>query len=345
MENIFRHWKWQVPEHWQKITSIDMHTGGEPLRVITSGLPEIKGKNVLEKRRYFREHCDHIRTGLMWEPRGHADMYGAIVSPSENADVDVFFLHNEGYSTMCGHAVIALTKLLLETGLIKKEGNHPELLMNVPCGQIRAHASFENGKATEVSFLNVPSFVYLQQQQISVPGLGNVHFDIAYGGAFYAFVEAEQLGLGLLPKDFNQLVDYGRRIKQAVMQAFEIKHPVEADLSFLYGTIFTGKPQDPSNHSRNVCIFAEGEVDRSATGSGVSARAALHYAKGDLPLNKRITIESITGSTMTVQAKEACHYASYNAVIPEVGGNASITGQHEFYFDPEDPFREGFIFR
>lgn len=345
MENTFNNWKWQAPAHWQKITTIDMHTGGEPLRVITSGLPELKGKNVLEKRRHFRDHYDHIRTGLLWEPRGHADMYGAILSSSTNADADVFFLHNEGYSTMCGHAVIALTKLLLESGMVKKEGTRPELVLNVPCGQIRATAKFENGKATDISFLNVPSFAYLMNQQINVPGIGMVKFDIAYGGAFYAFVEAEQVGLNLSAEDYNQLIDYGRRIKHAVMNEVKIIHPFEEDLSFLYGTIFTGKPMESKHHSRNVCIFAEGEVDRSATGSGVSARAALHHAKGELQLNESITIESITGSTMTVKATETCKYGTYEAVIPQVGGNASITGQHEFYFDPEDEFKEGFIFR
>jgi trans-L-3-hydroxyproline dehydratase len=246
---------------------------------------------------------------------------------------------------MCGHAVIALTKLLLESGMVKKEGDHPGLILNVPCGQIRAFATFENGRATNISFLNVPSFVYLQDHQLNIPGMGTVKFDIAYGGAFYAFVEAEQLGLQLQAHNFNQLVDYGRRIKQAVMHEVKIKHPFEDDLSFLYGTIFTGIPNDSKHHSRNVCIFAEGEVDRSSTGSGVSARAALHYAKGDLPLNESITIESITGSTMTVKATATCAYGPYNAVIPQVGGSASITGQHEFYFDPEDPFRRGFIFR
>ncbi len=345
MENLFNNWKWQPPANWQKITTIDMHTGGEPLRVFTGGLPEIKGNTILEKRRYFREHYDCIRTGVLWEPRGHADMYGAILLSSTDADFDVFFLHNEGYSTMCGHAVIALTKLILETGILKKDGNTPSLIINAPCGQIRASAVMENGKATTLSFLNVPSFLYLQNQQIKIDGIGNINFDIAYGGAFYAFVESEQIGLELDAKNFNQLIDYGKRIKQAIMQAFEIKHPFENDLSFLYGTIFTGKPKNNQHHSRNVCIFADGEVDRSSTGSGVSARAALHYAKGDLKLNECITIESITGSTMTVAATETCKFGQFNAIIPKVGGDAWITGQHEFFFDPEDPFKEGFIFR
>ncbi len=345
MNNLFENWSWQAPEGWTKITTIDMHTGGEPLRVYTSGLPEIKGKTVLEKRRYFKEHYDYIRTGTMWEPRGHADMYGALLTPSEDADFDVFFLHNEGYSTMCGHAIIALTKLVLETGLIKKEGDHPELSINVPAGKIKARAILKNNKVEQVYFKNVPSFLYLKNQEVDVTGLGKVSFDIAYGGAFYAFVEAEQLQLGMLPENFNQLIDYGRRIKNAVMKNFEITHPFEQDLSFLYGTIFTGKALDPAHHSRNVCIFAEGEVDRSPTGSGVSARAALHYAKGELNLNETIHIESITGSLMSVKATETLNFGSHEAVVPEVGGTAYITGQHEFYFDPEDPFREGFIFR
>jgi len=318
-----------------------MHTGGEPLRVIIDGLPPIEGRNVLEKRRYFREHYDHLRTGLMWEPRGHADMYGAVITSSEDADFDVFFLHNEGYSTMCGHAIIALTKLVIETGLITKN----EMTFNVPAGRILARATVMNGKVTETSFRNVPSFLYLREQQVEVPEIGLVEFDIAYGGAFYAFVSSEAVGLTLEPEHFNRIIEYGRRIKHAVIDQFPITHPFEAELSFLYGAIFTGPPRDPSHHSRSVCIFADGELDRSATGSGVSARAALHFAKGELGLNEKIVIESILGSTMSVSVLNTTSFGPHDAIIPEVSGSASIIGRNEFYFDPEDPFRAGFIFR
>jgi trans-L-3-hydroxyproline dehydratase len=339
MTTIFSNWR--APEHWTRITTIDMHTGGEPLRVIVAGLPPIEGRTVLEKRRYFREHYDHLRTGLMWEPRGHADMYGAVVTPSTDADFDVFFIHNEGYSTMCGHAVIALTKLAVETGLVNKN----EMAINVPAGRIQARAKILDGQVVEASFQNVPSFVYLRKQKVSVAGIDAVEFDVAYGGAFYAFVSAPELGLSLEPDNFNRLIECGRLIKHAVMADFSIKHPFEDDLSFLYGTIFTGPPVNSANHSRNVCIFADGELDRSATGSGVSARAALHFAAGELALNERITIESILGSTMSVQVAGVTTFGPHDAIIPEVSGAASITGRHEFYFDPHDSLCTGFIFR
>jgi len=332
---------WRPPEHWTRVITIDMHTGGEPLRVITDGLPPIEGRTVLEKRSYFRDHYDHLRTGLMWEPRGHADMYGAVITSSADADFDVFFLHNEGYSTMCGHAIIALTKLVVETRLVE---NH-EITFNVPAGKILAQATVLNGKVIEASFRNVPSFLYRRDQQVEVEGIGAVEFDVAYGGAFYAVVNAQALGLQLTSEHFDRIIDYGRRIKRAVMTNFPIKHPFEEDLSFLYGTIFTAPALDPSHHSRNASIFAEGELDRSATGTGVSARAALHFTKGELRLNERVTIESILGSTMSVEVVEETKFGPYDAVFPEVSGTASITGRNEFYFDPEDPFREGFIFR
>jgi trans-L-3-hydroxyproline dehydratase len=332
---------WHPPSDWLKITTIDMHTGGEPVRVIVDGLPPLEGSTVLEKRRYFRDHYDHIRTGLMWEPRGHADMYGAVVSPSIDADFDVFFLHNEGYSTMCGHAVIALTKFAIETALVNKT----EIEINVPAGRIHARARVEDGLVWEASFRNVPSFLYLRDGNVTLDGIGKIRFDVAYGGAFYALVEAKDVGLELTPEHSNRAIDLGRRIKHSVMKEFSIKHPFEADLSFLYGTIFTGPRQITTHHSRNVCIFADGELDRSATGSGVSARAALHHAKGELGLNERITIESILGSTMSVEVVGRTKFGPYDAVIPEVTGTASFVGRNEFYFDPKDPFREGFILR
>lgn len=337
----------KLREGWSKISTIDMHTGGEPLRIIIDGLPEIKGKTILEKRRYFRDHLDHIRTGLMFEPRGHADMYGAIITEplSEGSDFGTFFMHNEGYSTMCGHAIIALTKFMLEIGMLTKEGDRPTLRIDAPPGLITSTAFRKNKVVKKVSFLNVPSFVLLRDKKIDVEGLGEVQFDVAYGGAFYALVEAEPLDLLLDQSNCNTLIDAGRKIKQAVMENFTIEHPFEEDLSFLYGTIFTGKAHDSGYHSRNVCIFADGEVDRSATGSGVSARAALHYDRGELQKGQMITIESILGTTMDVEVKDTLQYGPHDAVIPEVSGTAFFTGRNEFWFDPTDPLHKGFLLR
>ena len=332
---------------WNKITTIDMHTGGEPLRIFTGGLPEIPGKTILEKRRYFRDHLDHLRTGIIFEPRGHADMYGAIITEAltEGNDFGAFFLHNEGYSTMCGHAIIALTKYVLESGLIRKEGNEQILRIDAPPGLITSKAYVNEGVVEKVSFQNVPSFLLLKDRVVEVDGIGKVRFDVAYGGAFYAFCEADDLGLKLEDAYYFQLIDAGRKIKRAVMEQFEIKHPFEDDLSFLYGTIFIGKAHNTANHSRNVCVFADGEVDRSATGSGVSARAALHHAKGELKKGEKITIESILGSTMEVEVKEVTEFGPYKAVIPEVSGTAFFTGMNEFWFDPKDPLKDGFMLR
>ena len=334
-------WHWEPPKHWMKITTADLHTGGEPLRVYTAGLPAIVGDNVLAKCRYFREHYDYIRTGTLWEPRGHADMYGAVITPSADADFDVFFLHNDGYSTMCGHAIIALTKFVIESSAVKGPG----VSFNVPAGRIEATAAIKNGRVVRTAFRNVPSFLYQRDQVISVAGLGPVKFDIAYGGAFYAIVAAAPLGLCLDASNYSELIDAGREIKNAVTKAMPVEHPNEPRLSFLYGTIFTGPAREPMHHSRNVCIFAEGEMDRSATGSGVSARAALHHAKGELGLNEEITIESILGSTMTVRAVERTTLGPHDAVVPEVSGTAFMTGRNEYFFDPADPFSRGFMFR
>src|SRR5262245_52038962 len=212
MEKLFDNWAWHPPSHWTRITTIEMHAGGEPLRVLISGLPQIEGRTVLEKRRYFSEHYDHIRKGLMWEPRGHADMYGAVVTASRDADFDVFFLHNEGYSTMCGHAIIALTTLAVESGLILQnaskntDSREVELTFNVPAGLIKASARVENNRAHDVRFRNVPSFLCLREGEVTVAGIGRVRFDIAYGGAFYVIVDASSVGLELTPRNSDLLI-------------------------------------------------------------------------------------------------------------------------------------------
>jgi len=345
---LFDTMDWECPENWISIKSIDLHTGGEPLRVITDGLPEIKGKTILDKRRFFMENLDFIRTGIMHEPRGHADMYGAILTEpvTENADFGTFFIHNEGYSTMCGHAIIALVKLVLDTGLIIKEETRPEIIIDAPPGQIRARAEIQEGKVSKVSFLNVPSFVLYRDQYIKVKDIGKVKFDIAFGGAFYTICNAEEFGLKLVPGEFDELIHIGRSIKNEIAGQLKIHHPFVEDLSFLYGTIIVGPAvTDLNRHSRNVCVFANGEVDRSATGSGVSARAALLHEMNCLEIGEWITIESILGTTMDVRISELTRFGEYNAVIPEVSGTAYITGENTFYFDPTDPLIKGFIFR
>jgi proline racemase len=332
----------QPPPNTLRLQTVDMHTGGEPLRIITGGLPSIPGDNVLEKLQFFRRNFDQIRTGLIFEPRGHADMYGAVLSRgSDGADFDVFFLHNEGYSTMCGHAIIALTKFVIEAGLMQGV----TVSFNVPAGRIEARGVYGNGVIEECAFLNVPSFVLKRDQQVSVPGLGSIHVDVCYGGAFYAVLNVQEAALRVAPEYHDQLIAMGRRIKRAVVDQCVIEHPFEPALSFLYGTIFTDSAQAPYNHSSNACVFADGELDRSATGSGVSARAALHFTKGELPLGQAISIESIIGTTMDVRVSAVTEYGPYPAVIPEVRGRAYYCGRNEFWFDPSDPLIAGFLLR
>jgi trans-L-3-hydroxyproline dehydratase len=338
---------WTAPEHWLRITTIDCHTEGEPFRVITGGFPHLPGDTILARRRFARDHLDHLRTALMWEPRGHADMYGCIVTPpvSPEADLGVLFLHNEGYSTMCGHGIIGLTKIALETGLLPMTGPETEVKIDTPAGLVTANARIAGRQVKSVRFRNVPSFVLALDQTVEVPGLGVLAYDLAFGGAFYAYLRAGDVGLTCTPDNFRAFIETGLAVKRAIVASREIPHPLEEDLSFLYGPIFIGLPLDEGAHSRNVCVFAQGEVDRCPTGTGVSGRLALHYARGEIGLDEPIVVESIIGSRFTGRIVETTTFGPYPAIIPEVEGRAYITGRHEFLIDPDDPLRDGFILR
>lgn len=329
------------------VKTIDMHTGGEPLRVVIEGAPRIKAASILEYRQRMLAHHDDFRKKIMWEPRGHADMYGLILLPPERPDSDfgVLFLHNEGYSTMCGHATIAIAKLAVMLGWVEKTEPTTTMKIDAPCGQLEAFVKIEHGEIQSVYFHNVPSFAVGLDQIVQLSNGEKLKYDLAYGGAFYAYVNAKYVGIELIPENYRRLIDKGMEIKRAVMQQQSIEHPFEADLSFLYGTIFIDESPNLNYHSRNVCIFADGEVDRSATGSGVSGRAAIHFARKELAIGQGIEIESITGSTMRVSIQKITDFGGYPAVIPCVSGDAWIHGFSEFTFDQNDLFSDGFFLR
>ncbi len=327
------------------ITTIDCHVAGEALRVVTAGFPEPSGSTILEKRQYCRTHLDHLRTALMWEPRGHHDMYGCLlVAPAHpQADTGVLFFHNEGYSTMCGHGIIGLTTVMLEQGLFPALGPTTTIRFETPSGLVTTTASLDAGKVRNVAFLNVPSFVLDVEQTVRVPGIGAVDYDLAFGGAFYAFCQAETLGFALEPKHAPQLQALGLAIKQAIMAERTISHPTEPELGYLYGTIFVGPPLTTEGDVRQTCIFADGALDRSPTGTGVSAHLALLHAKGDLGVGQSLRFESIVGTSFGGKIMEETQLGPYPAIIPEVEGHAYLTGRHEFMIDPDDPLKDGFL--
>ena len=311
--------------------------------MVVEGVPDIHGATMLERRRFAEAHFDDLRRSLMWEPRGHADMYGAFVGPpvDPSSDLSVLFIHNDGFSTMCGHGIIALTKVVLDTGMLPAEAPETVIRIDTPAGQIEATAQIPAGVVQSVSFRNVPSFVAALDQTVDVPGLGEVRYDLAFGGAFYAYVSAEDLGLSIDPSSTPRLIEAGRAIKQAVIDSGPIEHPMEPGLGFLYGVILIGPAQDPEHHSRNVCIFADGEVDRSPTGTGVSGRLAIHHARGEVAIAESITVESILGSTFTGRVVGTTEVGGIPAVIPEVTGTAHITGRSELWLDPSDELGSG----
>ncbi len=349
-QNIKNNTTFTPKKDWLQLKTIDMHTGGEPLRVIVDGFPELQGNSVLEYRRYCKENFDYLRTSLIFEPRGHADMYGCILTPpnDDKGDFGIIFLHNEGYSTMCGHAIIAISTLAIEMNwVVVKEGDNI-LKIDTPCGRITSFARVKKGSVTGVRFHCVPSFVVGLDRTVEVQGLGTVTYDLAYGGAFYAYVDLNKnrFDFDLTSTSYRTIIAKGMDIKNSVMKEDkEILHPFESDLSFLYGTIFIGDSLHNGIDSRNVCVFANGEVDRCPTGSGVSGRMAIHKARKEIDFGETMRIESITDSVFIGSIVSEEDYGPFIAVIPQVEGVAHITGMQTFVIDPKDPIKKGFILR
>jgi trans-L-3-hydroxyproline dehydratase len=328
------------------ISTIDAHAAGEPLRIITAGLPPLSGATVLERRRYMAEQYDDVRRMLLFEPRGHADMYGAVLTPpvTPGADFGVLFLTNEGYSTMCGHGVVALTTVLLETGMLPRREPRSEVVYDSPAGLIRASAEVEGDRVVSVAFRNVASFRYAQGLELTT-SVGPVRADVSYGGAFYALVDAADLGMEVLPEHVTMLTRLGMEIKRAVDHEIEVVHPDEPELRGIYGTIISGPPRTANGDGRNITIYAEGAVDRSPCGTGTSAKLACLYADGSVSCGQPYVHESVIGTTFTGRVLAETSVRSYPAVETEIAGRGFLTGFQQFVVDPEDPTAGGFLVR
>lgn len=324
------------------IETVEMHTGGEPVRLVVKGYPPIPGDTILAKRRYARERLDHLRRLLIFEPRGHFDMYGVIpVEPDlPGADLAVLFMHNEGYSTMCGHAVIAVGRWAVESGRVKRAASgETQVNIQCPCGMVRAWVAADGA----VRFESVPAFAFALDAAIDLPGSARITLDIGYGGAFYAVLPAARLGLSLPGSPMRDLVDAAARVTAAVKAQVPLRHPDDPDLAFLYGTIFTDGGEGIDRPSLNVCIFAEREVDRSPTGSGVTARMALQVARGVAGLGDPRQFQSVTGAVFTGRAVSSIRAGEFAAVRVEVGGRAHYSGSARFTHEPDDRIGQGFL--
>jgi proline racemase len=340
-----------------RVQTIDAHAAGEPLRLVTSGFPAPVGTTMLEKRDWVHEHCDALRRALMHEPRGHAGMYGAVLTEpcDAAAHAGVLFMHNAGYSTMCGHGVIAVCTIALERGLITVAGEPAVVVLESPAGLVQARVaatrpvpagSDETGSAgprvTAVAFENVPSFVL--HAGLPVPISDRViPVDVAFGGAFYAIVDSEAVGIPLRREALGRLRQVGMEIARAVETTISVTHPTASGISGVYGTVFTGMAEQADADLRNVTVFADAQVDRSPCGTGTAAVMAVLDAMGLLTADHRFVHESLVGTRFRGRVRRRTVVGEYEAIVPEIEGSAWITGEHLFLIDDDDPFREGFV--
>ncbi|KAL5008493.1 hypothetical protein ScPMuIL_014074 [Solemya velum] len=322
------------------IQTTEMHTGGEPVRVVASGYPVVEGKTILQKRKYIIENLDEFRKFLMSEPRGHNDMYGVLLVPSDipGADAAAIFMDNKGYSTMCGHVVISLGRYLVDSGIVPNPVS-PETVVKIqcPCGLVVAKTRYKAGRTGTVRFTSVPAFLFAQDVIVEVPGYGSVTLDISYGGAFYAFVDAKHLGLDVHTSSVADLADGASKISDALKSQVKLEHPESDDLAFLYGTILTDGADDITEAPpTNVCVFGDKQVDRSPCGSGTTARVALQYHKGQIKLGQARQFRSLTGAVFTAKAVEEVMCGRFKAVRVEVSGKGHYSGKCTFTLDDED---------
>ncbi|TYR33073.1 proline racemase [Mesorhizobium microcysteis] len=326
---------------------VDMHTGGEPLRIVTAGYPPLPTGTILEKRAFVRDNLDHLRKLLMFEPRGHFDMYGALLVEPDlpGADLAVLFMHNEGYSTMCGHAIIALGRYAVDEGLVEKQEPFTTVNIECPCGMVVASVEVKNGRAGAVSFESVPAFLFASDQRIELEGFGEISFDIAYGGAFYALADCRQFGLEFGRDPAHAFTRAATALTERLKTEIPLRHPHHDDLAFLYGSILTDGGEGKTAPTRNVCVFADSQVDRSPTGSGVTARLAAMHARGEVGCGEPRKFEGIIGSRFEGRVEKQVKAGTFDAVTVRVSGRAFYSGRAEFIVEEDDPLSGGFLVR
>ncbi|MFJ6415788.1 proline racemase family protein [Paeniglutamicibacter sp. NPDC091659] len=324
--------------------AVDSHTEGMPTRVITGGIGTIPGDTMAERRLWFMEHSDWIRTLLMCEPRGHASMSGAILQPSTRPDADfgVLYIEVSGLLPMCGHGTIGVATVLVETGMVEVHEPVTTVRLDTPAGLVIAEVAVKDGQAESVTIRNVPSYSDRLDASVEVPGYGTVNYDLAFGGNFYAVVELDDLGLPFERERKDDLITAGLAIMDAINAADEPVHRERDDIRGVHH-VYLKAPGSTAEHSRHAMAIYPGWFDRSPCGTGTSARMAQLHARGELALDTDFINESYIGSQFTGRLVEETTVGGLPAVIPTVTGRAWLTGTAQYFLDPSDPFPEGFL--
>jgi proline racemase len=323
--------------------AVDSHTEGMPTRVITGGVGVVPGATMFERRQYFVEHLDHIRQLLMYEPRGHSAMSGAILQPPTRPDADwgVLFIEVSGCLPMCGHGTIGVATVLVETGMVEVTEPVTTIRLDTPAGLVVAEVEVADGAARAVTIRNVPSFSVGLDREVDVPGLGRVRYDLAFGGNFYAIVQLAELGLPFERAEKQRLIEAGLSIMDAVTEQDRPEHPVNAEISGCHH-VYLAAPGSTARHSRHAMAIHPGWFDRSPCGTGTSARMAQLHARGELPLDTEFRNESFIGTHFLGRLVEETTVGGIPAVVPKITGRAWLTGTAQYWLDPDDPFPAGF---
>lgn len=318
---------------------IDTHTAGEPTRIITS-FRKIRGTSMSQVKKEMQTNYDWFRRFMLQEPRGHSDMFGAVLFPPrrKECDLGVIFMDNEGYLDMCGHGTIGVITSVLQTGIIKPK---KILKLDTPAGVVKARVRYHRSRVQSVSFENVPSFKY-GTAQITI---ANQSFpvDIAFGGNFFAHVDAKKLGIAIEPRNKAIFVDMGIKILDAVNRMVKIVHPEQPQIDRVALVEFSGPAKTEGAHARNVVVFGRGQIDRSPCGTGTCAKMALLHSEGRLKVGDLFVHEGILGTMFTGRLLGETQVGDYDAVVPEITGSAHITGFNRLIFDTQDPFVDGFL--
>jgi proline racemase len=324
--------------------AVDSHTEGMPTRVITGGVGVLPGATMMERRQWFIENSDDLRTLLMYEPRGHASMSGAILQPPTRPDADygVLYIEVSGCLPMCGHGTIGVATVLVETGMVAVTEPVTTIRLDTPAGLVVAEVAVEDGAARAVTIRNVPSYSHELDATVEVPGFGEVRYDIAYGGNFYAMVELAELGLPYDRAEKQRLLDAGLAIMDAINEQRLPVHVEQPDISGCHHVQLIA-PGSDARHSRHAMAIHPGWFDRSPCGTGSSARMAQLHARGVLPLDTDFVNESFIGTTFVGRLVEETTVGDRPAVVPTITGRAWVTGTAQYLLDPTDPFPAGFL--